>query len=103
MSTQVDKPPGTAPAGQDPSSSERGFLVSALISVFSSSGPSGDWLTLFVIGGFLELTRRLLMFVWRGMVNQFWITLVLQEYDDSYCESGLSSCHLAASLTVMIS
>ena len=98
MSDQTDRPPDTATAGQDASSSEHGFVVSTLMSLFSASGPSGDWFKLLIIGGFLELMRRFFMFVWRGLVNQFWITIVLEEYDDSYCESDILLCHLAESL-----
>ena len=42
---------------------------------------------IFVIGGALELIRRLFVFAWRGLVNQFWITIALEEYDDNYGES----------------
>lgn len=93
MSNQTDPLPDNTTSGQDASSSEHGFVVSTLISLFSTSGPSGDWLKLFIAGGILELMRRLLMFVWRGLVNQFWITIVLEGYDDSYCKSGLSLSH----------
>jgi len=92
MSTQTNQPPGTAVPGQDASTSGSG-LVSTFISLFSSSGPCGDWLKIFVIGGVLELIRRFFVFIWRGLVNQFWITVALEEYDDSYGESELSSCH----------
>ena len=85
MSTQVDEPPSSAVPGQDASTSESG-LLSAFISLFSSSGPCGDWLKIFVIGGALELFRRLFVVVWKGFVNQFWITIALEEYDDSYGE-----------------
>ena len=97
MSTQTDQPPSTTTAGQDAGFSEHGFLVSTLVSLFSSSG--GDWLKLCVIGGVLEILRRFLMFVWRGLVNQFWITIALEEYSDSHGGSDLSLCHPAASLT----
>jgi len=86
MSTQTDQPPSSAVPGQNTSTSELD-LLSTFISLFSSSGPCGDWLKLFVIGGVLELIRRLFLFVWRGLVNQFWITIALEEYDDSYGES----------------
>ena len=99
MSTQTHQPPSTATASQDASTSSYDFLTSTFISLFSSSGPSGDWFKLFVIGGVLELTRRLLMYVWRNLVNQFWITIVLEEWDDTYSESDLSLWHSATSLT----
>jgi chaperone BCS1 len=98
MSNQTDHLPGTTTTGQDAGSSEHGFAVSTLMSLFSTSGPSGDWFKLLVIGGFLEIMRRFFLFVWRSLVNQFWITIVLEEYDDSYCESDLLLCHLAKSL-----
>jgi len=98
MSNQTDQPPSTAIAGQDAGSSEYGFVFSTFFSLFSSSGPCGDWLKLFVIGGVLELIRRFLVVTWKGLVNQFWITIALEEYNDSHCEPGHSSCHLAASL-----
>ena len=98
MSNQTDHPSSSTTAGQDTSSPKHGLVASVLISLFSPSGPSGDWLKLFVIGGILELLRRALLFIWRGLVNQFWITIALEEYDDSHCESGLSLCHLVASL-----
>ena len=89
MSDQTDHLPDTPAASQNASSSEYGFVVSTITSLFSTSGPSGDWFKLLVIGGFLEIMRRFFMFVWRGLVNQFWITIALEEYDDSYCESAL--------------
>jgi len=86
MSTQTDQPPSSAAVpDQDASTSEPG-LLSIFISLFSPSGPCGDWLKIFVIGGILELIRRLFVFVWNGLVNQFWITIKLEEYDDSYGE-----------------
>ena len=94
MSTQTHQPPSTAVPGQDVSASGNG-LVSMFISLFSSSGPCGDWLKIFIIGGALELIRRFFVFGWRGLVNQFWITVALEEYDDSYGESEFSLCHLA--------
>ena len=98
MSDQVDHLPNITTPSQDAGSSKHGFVVSTLMSLISPSGPSGDWLRLLIIGGFLELMRRFFVFVWRGLVNQFWITIALEEYDDSYCESDHSLCHLTASL-----
>ena len=86
MSTLTDQPPSsTRVSDQDASTLEPG-LLQMFISLFSSSGPYGDWLTIFVIGGVLELIRRLFVFGWKGLVNQFWITIALEEYDDSYGE-----------------
>lgn len=82
------QPSCTATAGQDAEPSNHS-LASTIFSLFSSSGPAGDWLKLFVIGGILELLRRFFMFIWRNMVNQFWITIALEEYNDSYCECRL--------------
>ena len=93
MSNLTDHLPNTAAASQDVSSWQNNIVFSTLSSLFSSSGPSGDWLKLFVIGGFLELMRRSIIFVWRGLVNQFWITIALEEYDDSHCESDISLHH----------
>lgn len=84
MSSQTQQPSCTPTASQDPSPSARNFVVSTIVSLVSSSGPFGDWLKLFVIGGVLELTRRVLMFVWRNLVNQFWITIALEGYTDSH-------------------
>ena len=98
MPDQVDHLPDTTTPGQDANSSKHGFVVSTLMSLISPSGPSGDWLKLLIIGGFLELMRRFFVFVWRGLVNQFWITIALEEYDDSYCESDILLCRLATSL-----
>ena len=89
MSTQAYQPPSAAAPSQDANLSGYGSLVSTIIYLFSSSGPCGDWLKLVVIGGILEVLRRFLMYVWRGLVNQFWITLALEEYDDTYSESDL--------------
>lgn len=98
MSNQTDHPPGTAASSRDASTSLYGTILSTIGSLFSSSGPSGDWLKLFVIGGFLELLRRFILFVWRALVNQFWITIALEEYDDSHCESAISLSHLVMNL-----
>ena len=98
MSNQTDNLSDTTTAGQDASSPKHGFVVSTLMSLVNTSGPAGDWLNLLIIGGFLELMRRFFLFVWRGLVNQFWITIVMEEYDESYCESDLSLCHLDTSL-----
>ena len=91
MSNQTNQPPTTATVGQD--EKLHGSLASTLTYSFTSPGPFGDWLRFFVIGGILELSRRFLMYVWSGLVNQFWITIALDEYSDSYCESGLPSCY----------
>jgi len=101
MSTHTHQPPSTAAPGQDVSASEYG-LVSTFVSLFSSSGPCGDWLKIFVIGGALELIRRFFVFTWKGLVNQFWITVALEEYDDSYGEPELSSCHSPRALRITI-
>lgn len=96
--TQNDQPPCPTTAGEDATPAKLNLVVSAITSLFSPSGPAGDWLKLFVIGGVLELMRRVVLFIWRNLVNQFWITVALEEYNDSYCE-----CHLRrhlASLTV---
>lgn len=89
MATQTEQPSCTATTGQDVKLSAHNFVLSTINSLFSSSGPAGDWLKLFVIGGILELIRRSLMFVWRNLVNQFWITVVFEEYNDSYCKHNL--------------
>lgn len=98
MSNQTDHLPNTAAASQDVGSWQNNIVFSTIGSLLSSSGPSGDWLKLFVIGGVLELMRRSLMFTWRGLVNQFWITIALEEYDDSHCESAISLSHLVMGL-----
>jgi hypothetical protein len=79
--------PVPRPSGQDASTSGYGFAVSTSSPCSLPPAHAGDWLKLFVVGGVLELIRRFFMFVWRGLVNQFWITIVLEEYDDSYSES----------------
>ena len=97
MSNQTDHLSSATAASQNTSSPEHRPLASAL-TFFSTSGPSGDWIKYFVIMGLLELIRRSLIFAWTGLVNQFWITIALEEYGDSHCESGLSLCHLVADL-----
>lgn len=72
-------------ASQGANLSVHNFLLSTVFSLFSSSGPAGDWLKLFIAGGILELLRRVLMFVWENLVTQFWIALELEECNDSYC------------------
>ena len=98
MSSQTKQPPCTGTPSEDASSLAHNFVISTIISLFSSSGPAGDWLKLFVLGGILEVLRRALMFAWKKLVNQFWITLVLEEYNDSYCKSRLSSRHRTTGL-----
>ncbi|RPD59009.1 P-loop containing nucleoside triphosphate hydrolase protein [Lentinus tigrinus ALCF2SS1-7] len=41
-----------------------------------------DWLKLFLIGGALEICRRLLTSSWSAIKNYFWITVTLEEGDD---------------------
>jgi hypothetical protein len=89
MSSQTENPACTTTASQDANPSPNNFAVSTIVSLFSSSGQSGDWLKLFIVGGILELLRRCLMYIWKTLVNQFWITLALEEYNDSYCESRI--------------
>lgn len=86
--TQTEQPSCITTPGQDPTPHVHNFVVSTIIPLFSSSGPAGDWLKLVVIGGILELLRRCILFGWRNVVNQFWITVAFEEYSDSYCE-----CH----------
>ena len=73
-------------ASQDANPSVHNFVLSTVFSLFSSSGPAGDWLKFFIAGGILELLRRVLMFVWENLVTQFLITLELEECNDGYCE-----------------
>ena len=89
MSNQTDRPSSTATAGRDTNSSKHG-IVASVLTFFSSSGLSGDWIMYFVITGFLELIRRFFIFAWKSLANQLWITMVLEEYDDSYGKSDLS-------------
>lgn len=91
MTAQTEQPSCTSTTGQDANPSEHNFVVSTISSLFSPTGPAGDWLKLVVIGGILELMRRAVLFVWRNLVNQFWITVVFEEYNDSYCEYYMSS------------
>jgi len=97
MSTQIDQPSSTTAAGQDPSSSQYESLVPDLISLITSYGPVGDRFSYFVIGGVLDFIRRFLGSAWRGLMNHFWITITLNDYNDSYCKSDFLPCHLAAS------
>ena len=38
------------------------------------------------------------MLGWNKLEDQFWITLTLEDWDDSYCEFHLSLCHPSTSL-----
>jgi chaperone BCS1 len=44
----------------------------------------GDWLKLFVIGGFLETCRRSLSAWYQKLTDAFFITANFQEGDSSY-------------------
>ncbi|KAI1791777.1 P-loop containing nucleoside triphosphate hydrolase protein [Ganoderma leucocontextum] len=54
-----------------------------LISKLLSLSAVRDWLKLFIFGGLLEIFRRLLWQSWDGITNFFWITVTIDENDDS--------------------
>ncbi len=60
-------------------------LVSKLLSLSAVR----DWLKLFIFGGLLEIFRRLLWRSWDGITNFFWITVTVDEHDDSGGERPL--------------
>ena len=54
------------------------LLVSRLLTVSAIR----DWLKLLLVGGILEVCRRLLWRSWESIMNFFWITVTLDEGDD---------------------
>ena len=60
------------------------LLVSRLLTVSAVR----DWLKLLLVGGILEVCRRLLWRSWESIMNYFWITVTLDEGDDCGCEPG---------------
>ena len=54
------------------------LLVSRLLTVSAVC----DWLKLLLVGGILEVCRRLLWRSWESVMNFFWITVTLDEGDD---------------------
>ncbi|KAF9779268.1 P-loop containing nucleoside triphosphate hydrolase protein [Thelephora terrestris] len=84
QTNQPEQLPAVATPGQAASFSPRNFAMLMLTSLLTSPGPTWDLLRFLIIGGFAELIRRFLMFVWSKLENQFWITATLEEWDRSY-------------------
>lgn len=59
-----------------------------LISKLLSLSAVRDWLKLFIFGGLLEVFRRLLWRSWDSITNFFWMTVTIDENDDSGGESN---------------
>ena len=69
----------TLPSFTEASTSFSPFLiVSRLLTVSAVR----DWLKLLLVGGILEVCRRLLWRSWESIMNFFWITVTLDEGDD---------------------
>ena len=69
----------TSPSSTEASASFSPFLiVSRLLTVSAVR----DWLKLLLVGGILEVCRRLLWRSWESIMNFFWITVTLDEGDD---------------------
>ena len=67
------------PSSTEASTSFSPFLiVSRLLTVPAVH----DWLKLLLVGGILEVCRRLLWRSWESIMNFFWITVTLDEGDD---------------------
>lgn len=62
-----------------------------LISKLLSLSAVRDWLKLFIFGGLLEVFRRLLWRSWDGITNLFWMTVTIDENDDSGGERSHSA------------
>ena len=75
----------TLPSSAGASASFSPFqLVSRLLTVSAVR----DWLKLLLVGGILEVCRRLLWRSWESIMNYFWITVTLDEGDDCGCKPG---------------
>ena len=75
----------TLPSSTEASTSFSPFLiVSRLLTVSAVR----DWLKLLIVGGILEVCRRLLWRSWESIMNYFWITVTLDEGDDCGCKPG---------------
>ena len=99
MSTQTEQLPSAMIAGPGAGSLKPSFGVPTIISVFSSSGQARDWFVILVIGSILGHMRSVFTSVWTNLVNRFWITVTLEDWDDSYCESHSSFQQFIVGLT----
>nr|VWO95072.1 AAA domain-containing protein [Ganoderma boninense] len=57
--------------------------VPGLFSKLLSLSAVRDWLKLFIFGGLLEVFRRILWRSWDGVTDMFWMTVTIDENDDS--------------------
>ena len=62
---------------------EKPSIATLATVLFSFTGVQ-DWLKLFLIGGIFETCRRTAFQAWDYVVDSLWITVDLEEGDDSY-------------------
>jgi len=60
--------------------------IATLATILLSFAGFQDWLKLFLIGGFFETFRRAAFQAWHDIVDWFWVTVDVEEGDDSYGE-----------------
>lgn len=58
--------------------------IATLATVFLSFTGVQDWIKLFLIGGVLETCRRTILQGWQNILDLVWITVDLEDGDDSY-------------------
>lgn len=76
--------------GTSATSSQPGLGSS--LSILMSMSALGDWLKLFIIGGFLETCRRSLSAWYQRLIDAFFITANFQQDDSSYGMLFHSAC-----------
>lgn len=57
-----------------------------LYAVFAMFSPSSmpEWLNLIIVGGIIEISRRLFYNLWDLLVNSFWVSISFDDEDTAY-------------------
>ena len=58
--------------------------ISSLWIFLTSFTALHDWFKLFLLGGLLETSRRLLSFIWSHFTEPFFLTAEFEEHDETY-------------------
>ena len=71
----------TSASGVDDSSGP----LYALFAMFTLSSMP-EWLNLIIVGGIIEISRRLFYNLWDLAINSFWVTISFDDEDTAYSE-----------------